>query len=204
MPFLYRLVICTALLFTASQASRIAESRIANAINSEDEAEGVKIPQSVDPDACASLFPPPVNCFSNGLNDMDIDKCPVLCKLVEKKKKEETKIPHVKLQHYELVERGHEPAKVNAPVQEWSRNPLKESPKVVKREEVDTRPVYARPTKHVEPSKYQAVATNVALSPICTQLQKENEKLVAEGKTKKTCTALQQNICGEDFCKQFK
>mmetsp|Transcript_64650 Transcript_64650/g.102513 ORF Transcript_64650/g.102513 Transcript_64650/m.102513 type:complete len:213 (-) Transcript_64650:31-669(-) len=209
MPFLYRLVICTALLFTASQASRIAESRIANAINSEDEAEGVKIPQSVDPPDCETLFPPPVNCFSNGHNDKDIEYCPVLCKSVEKKKKEETKIHHAQLRE---VERGHQPATVNDthPAYAVPNYRLKHMNHVessegqaVATKEAQTGPNYlAQLKKGKGPSEPQHFATNEALPPTCLELQAEKEK----GKKVK-CSAVQRTLCDgkkKGFCAQFE
>jgi hypothetical protein len=114
MPLLYRFAICTALLFTTSQASRIAESRIASVINSADEAEGAMIAQSEDPEECVRLFPPPKGCYATLTNAADMAKCPETCAGIEPKVMEEQHIVHGEQNHVETVERGHIPATVNA------------------------------------------------------------------------------------------
>jgi hypothetical protein len=114
MPFLYRFAICTALLFTTSQASRIAESRIASVINSADEAEGAMIAQSEDPEECVRLFPPPKGCYATLTNAADMAKCPETCAGIEPKVMEEQHIVHGVQNHVKTVERGHIPATVNA------------------------------------------------------------------------------------------
>jgi len=147
MPFLYRLVICTALLFTASQASRIAESRIANVI---DEAKGVKIPQSVDSEECIILFPPPKGCYSTGTNAADMKKCPETCEGVAVKEMLEPTIEHDALHHIDIdkVERGHQP-KVNAGVAEWSsvHEHLKKAPKKNLELKVGSKLLYRKSTE---------------------------------------------------------